>query len=407
MHKFQKRTAFTLVELLVVIAIIGVLVGLLLPAVQAAREAARRMRCSNNFKQIGLGLHNYHSNFKRLPMMRGGTVRPPGTNNLMARRPVAPGAAGGGNNFHNLSILVPLLPFVEQQALWEEISNPYQSKQTPGLFFNTMGPQVAMSLADHAQHRYDPWLVNIPTYRCPSDPGNGLPAQGRTNYAACIGDSIQFQNTGPRNQTGIVAKVRAGRCRGTNRGMFRPRTLCKFRDVLDGLANTIMGGEINTDLGDNDITTRVIQQGGILNDPSRCYLQIDPERPRHWIPTGDFAGNSVQVQRGYKWMNGQAVNTGITTIIPPNGPVCSNGNNTYTMGIYGPSSRHVGGAHVLMGDGAVIFMTDSVEAGDRTAGNVVWNGTGARAPGSKSPYGLWGALGTHQGSEVIEESLNQ
>lgn len=174
--------------------------------------------------------------------------------------------------------------------------------------------------------------------------------------------------------------------------MFRPRTLCKFRDVLDGLANTIMGGEINTDLGDNDITTRVIQQSGILHNPSRCYLQIDPERPRHWIPTGDFAGNSTQVQPGYKWMNGQAVNTGITTITPPNGPVCSIGNNTYTMGIYGPSSRHVGGAHVLMGDGAVIFMTDSVEAGDRTAGNVVWNGTGARSPGSKSPYGLWGAL---------------
>jgi prepilin-type processing-associated H-X9-DG protein len=102
-----------------------------------------------------------------------------------------------------------------------------------------------------------------------------------------------------------------------------------------------------------------------------------------------------------------AVNTGITTILPPNREICSQANNNFGPGIYGPSSRHVGGAHILMGDGAVIFITDSIESGDSYAGNVIWNGMGARAPGSQSPYGLWGALGTRAMKETISESLNQ
>ena len=403
-----RKHGFTLVELLVVIAIIGILIGLLLPAVQAAREAARRMSCSNNFKQIGLAFHNYHSAYKKLPVERGGTFR--FGNNPQARTPVARGAAYGGNNFHNLSALVPLTPFVEQQSLWQQISNPFAVQEpasAQGLFFSAMGPNVAMSLAEHGTFQYDPWLTNVPTFRCPSDPGVGFPAQGRTNYAVCMGDSIQFQNNGGRNQTGVVDATRFERMRSTCRGIFVPREFARFRDVLDGLSNTIMGGEINTDLGDSNITTRVAQRGAILNNPSLCRDQVSAERPRFWDPGTNFAGTNEEVQRGFKWANGMAVNTGITTILPPNREVCSNANNTFTIGIYGPSSRHQGGCHILMGDGAVVFMTDSVESGDTTIGNVTWDGTGDRAPGMKSPYGLCGSLGTRASQEVVEEQLNQ
>ena len=192
------REGFTLVELLVVIAIIGVLVGLLLPAVQAAREAARRMSCSNNFKQIGLGFHNYHSAFDQLPMVRGGTALQSGNNNPDSRIPRATGTnALGGNNLHNLSALVGLTPFIEQQAIWEQISNSFTVREPASAagnwVFNPMGPNPDISLAQHGNYQYDPWLTNIPTLRCPSDPGIGLPAQGRTNYGVSLGDSIQFQ----------------------------------------------------------------------------------------------------------------------------------------------------------------------------------------------------------------------
>ena len=109
-------SGFTLVELLVVIAIIGVLVGLLLPAVQAAREAARRMSCSNNFKQVGLAMHNYHSAYKQLPPQGTGTGTTDPTQGWWV--------LSNSSSEECVSALVGFAPFMEQQALWEQISNP-------------------------------------------------------------------------------------------------------------------------------------------------------------------------------------------------------------------------------------------------------------------------------------------
>ncbi len=172
----SRRHGFTLVELLVVIAIIGILVGLLLPAVQAAREAARRMSCGNNVKQIALALHNYHAAYRRLPIQGGGP-----TNERINGTAEAIRTNGTGFTRLELSYLVGVLPFIEQQPLWEVISNPLT--ETDGDSWPAFGPRPTLG-------RYPPWATDIPTYRCPSDPGFGLPALGRTNYACCTGDAF-------------------------------------------------------------------------------------------------------------------------------------------------------------------------------------------------------------------------
>ena len=415
MRSNQSRRGFTLVELLVVIAIIGVLVGLLLPAVQAAREAARRMSCSNNFKQIGLGIHNYHSAYKNLPKHSGGTFGPGGP---PSNRPIT------GTNLNDLSMLVGLLPFIEQQALWEQISNPLQDPITGGLF-PAMGPRPAKGLGGmegHNNYRYEPWLTEIPTLRCPSDPGVGLPAHGRTNYAACLGDSSHRNNNGgwenslgqDPNPANTASEQQA---RAACRGFFIPRYISRFRDVTDGLANTIAMGEIPTGLGDQDRRTHgpVYAGGGLWNagNSNACEAFADPARPQFLDAMrdgSDYKPGGAELRRGFRWAYGKPMFTGMTTILPPNAGFCLTGTLPGTgfgegrEAVAPPGSRHQGGCHVLMGDGAVKFVTDSIEAGNQESAQVRVGGM-FLPPGSASPFGLWGALGTRASKEVIQEEI--
>jgi prepilin-type N-terminal cleavage/methylation domain-containing protein/prepilin-type processing-associated H-X9-DG protein len=406
----RQRVGFTLVELLVVIAIIGVLVGLLLPAVQAAREAARRMSCSNNFKQIGLGLHNYHSAYKQLPQQLGGTGGDLQGGDRYYR------ASDRSNNM-SLSFLVGLTPFIEQQALWEKISNPNSedlsnigTQRVPA--WPPMGPTATDETNQSPRtttrnSAYKPWMTEIPTLRCPSDPGVGPPAMGRTNYGACLGDANRYSDAGPFNSRLNPNNYRAQEIRAAGRGTFVARSVTKFRDILDGLSNTIMGGEITTDLGDRDIRTAArtgISPTVVQDNPLACQPDIDPERPSFWLGTTRVVSSTQG--RGYRWANGNALFSAMNTIRPPNKEVCTAFGAT-GLGMFPPSSRHQGGCHILMADGAVIFITDSIEAGDQNIGTVRRSRTGPRAPGAPSPYGLWGAMGTRAAKETIEEQLNQ
>lgn len=419
------RNAFTLLELLVVIGVIGILVGLLLPAVQAAREAARRMSCSNNFRQVALGVTQYHDAFDVLPPHGTGTFND--ANDALT------------TNQFRLSFLVSITPFVDQSPMWEAITGEVEG-DPPGLDWNagavegdgsgmilddedfyTMNDFTGSDEYEPPRHRYPPmgpapsvqsyapWEFEVATFRCPSDPGMGMPSMGRTNYAACLGDAIEGMDEGMwRYENSKWSPSGKEQMRVTGRGMFVPRMITTYRDVKDGLSSTIMLGEICTDLGDRDIrTTPSINNGwsggtpaGVLDDVTACRPQIDRNRLSFWSMGATVPAMGTGHGRGFRWADSIGLMTGCNTILPPNAELCFGGGAS-TTGTLTFSSRHPGGTHAAMGDGAIKFITDSIDCGS-LEGTVTRNGTGSLAPDSPSVFGIWGASGTRDQSELID-----
>ena len=236
--KMSNRSAFTLVELLVVIAIIGILIGMLLPAVQQVREAARRIQCGNNIKQIGLGLHNFASANGVFPAGRKGYDT---YNNAIWNRfgPATMGTSpttGLNLELEGASLFAMLLPFLEQENLLNiiDLDNvPIWSADTGWAPTNI--PLVAEAI--------DAIGKQIPVYVCPSDKlepicqgshGAGIEA-ATGSYAGCMGDAvpgIQFQ----KKYSGLANPDQA-------RGPFVYVTQFGFKDIRDGTSNTLFVGE--------------------------------------------------------------------------------------------------------------------------------------------------------------------
>lgn len=367
----SESKGFTLVEILVVIGLIGVIVAILLPAVQAAREAARRMQCGNNLKQIGLGIHNYHSAFKCFPMQSSGTG--------------IEGDIVWYLNNKRLSWLVPILPHIEQQALWEQIS-------TAGIFnavqYNAMGP-MTWSL------NYTPWRSTVETYRCPSDPATRLPhSWGTNNYSACVGDCIMETVYGGISRGGKVENANAKKCL---RGIFEPRHFTNFSNILDGASNTIAVGEIVIDSGAREIISQPARfNESFVDNPKLCYTTNVTLRPKHWDPGVNLGVDGDR--RGRRWQDSLPMYTSVNTVRPPNQESCLTFDSDGAEGTYTMASRHLGGCHVLFGDGAVKFITESVDAGNQSIGNIPRPGS---IDGQPSPYGIWGAMGTKSAREQI------
>ena len=373
--KRLRRSGFTLIELLVVIAIIAVLIALLLPAVQQAREAARRTQCKNNLKQLGLALHNYHDVYTIFPYSSGGT-KVGNTNST-------------DGNWDRLSGLVTLLPYIEQANLWNQIA--------AGGMINGTGPWQPMGPSPWIAG-YPPTQTQINVFRCPSETGQGgsgvndgfdFSKMGRTNYGFCLGDTGQNVN-----------QWDAGRqCRG----MAFYHSSLGLRDCTDGSSNTILMGEIGVSIGDgnrNDIIGQVadgVFQGdkGVpwaVTKPSACLAQVSGNA---YIATAN-----VHSLRGNRWDDGCPSSSGFQTILPPNSPSCDESGWDAGSGVYSAGSRHTGGAHVLMGDGAVRFISQNIDAGNSNSPDVYSAGT-TSVNGVASPYGVWGALGTRSAGETV------
>lgn len=341
-----KRGGFTLIELLVVIAIIAILVALLLPAVQQAREAARRSSCKNNLKQLGLALHNYHDVYGCFVYRKGGTN----------------GSNSSTSNRGRLSGFFGLLPFIEQAPLFDQITSG-SPKQGPA-----------------AWGSWGPWNVSISMLMCPSDGRNSQTIRAHS-YVFCIGDSAR----NPRDSV-------------TVRGLFGNRRCIKFRDITDGTSNTIaMSEHVRANFGQSTNSSRRVVEGIALgmdpiNNVGACMTNV---AGGGWISTANVKG-----RHGTSLWDGQAERVGFTTILPPNGPSCAAGTNNNadsTHAALSPSSLHTGGVQVLMADGAVRFVSENIDTGDLT---VASPGQGSKGV---SPYGVWGALGTKDGGEIVGE----
>lgn len=354
MKRSWNRLGFTLVELLVVIAIIGILIALLLPAVQAAREAARRAQCTNALKQLGLANHNYHDTYNALPYREGGTCC------------WVSGVSPGPNNAARLSAFVPLMPFYEQAAMYERIQ-----AGDPAAGINPGGP--------YPWESWSVWNTAPAMLSCPSDAGQ---SGGRTHsYAFCIGDSITGINPGYS---------------GKNRGIFGAAT--RFAEISDGLSNTIMMSERLrswTNGGPRAVGSRQVQAklgiaNGIAGSSTQPNLCLTVSDGKFFIE-----GTSVKGYWGHCYTDGQAERVGFNTVLPPNAPSCSataNENADNSEGLLPPTSHHPGGVNVLMADGSVTFMSETIDTGNLGLPPV---------SGGRSPYGIWGALGSKSGGEVV------
>ncbi|MEM8947305.1 MAG: DUF1559 domain-containing protein [Planctomycetota bacterium] len=369
-RKFTRKSdGFTLVELLVVIAIIGVLVSLLLPAVQAAREAARRMQCSSNLRNMSLALQNHHDTFQRFPEA------------IQMPKFFLDGSGGGGGNFRAMTDgqrlfanwVMLTLPFIEQQPLYDQFASFGQVKgvseiDTAADLSGTLSMR-AIQVREFRGSRIDVML-------CPSDPGNQEPYEG-------LGGNWARGNYGINGGLGFIEKYDEwwngegleGACA---RGISTVNNGASIRMIEDGTSTTVALAELRAGLGQSD--PRGVWALGLVG--SSVHSQ--------------HASNDVNAINSCEGGEDDVLNA--STFIGDIGEPTLRQECMYPFDggfdfsaqstVRGP---HVGGVNIAMADGSVHFVSDFIDAGEQGSG----------VDCRETPMGVWQRINSsHDGYSV-------
>ncbi len=339
----RHRAGFTLIELLVVIAIIAILVSLLVPAVQKVRAAAARTECTNNLKQIGVALHNYHDANKKFPFGKGPSY-------------------AGAPIYARWSSHSQILPYLEQGNLYASLDFNYPPN-TPGM----AGPVVNfMPAFTNGGGQNAQCSMQVAGFLCPADPAPiGSNWLGQNNYVACTGAMEMCDDTETASSTldpGDISRV----------GVFYYLSKVRLTDIVDGTSNTVIFSEH-------------ARGGGIPNSRTAMFMMMNQSNLNATYTTcnslNPATASPLSYWQGGSWAMGEMCCTQYNHVSTPNTTTCAGMGFTggmKNMSMDQPAtSYHDGGVNTLLGDGSVRFVSDGVN------------------------LATWRALGTRQNEELV------